>query len=99
VTTPVKPRLAYGLTVVAAVEREAPKLSRNLSLHDITKALSALARAFTPEAPATAGAIWWTPRVGKLKTKFQRAQWRYHRHKREHGPDAPLRFIKVGCVV
>ncbi|KAF4680695.1 hypothetical protein FOZ60_013112 [Perkinsus olseni] len=94
--TPVKPRLAHGLTVVAAVEREAPKLSRNLSPYDITEALSALVGAFTPEAPATARATWWTPRVGKLKAKFQRAQWRYHRHKREH---APLRFITVRCVV
>ncbi|KAF4680692.1 hypothetical protein FOZ60_013109, partial [Perkinsus olseni] len=90
--TPVKPRLAHGLTVVAAVEREAPTLSRNLSPYDITEALSALVGAFTPEAPATARATWWTPRVGKLKAKFQRAQWRYHRHKREH---APLRFITV----
>ncbi|KAF4729348.1 hypothetical protein FOZ63_002693, partial [Perkinsus olseni] len=93
--TPVKPRLAHGLTVVAAVEREAPTLSRNLSPYDITEALSALVGAFTPEAPATARATWWTPRVGKLKAKFQRAQWRYHRHKREH---APLRFITVRIV-
>ncbi|KAF4728983.1 hypothetical protein FOZ62_026605, partial [Perkinsus olseni] len=87
--TPVKPRLAHGLTDIAAVKREAAKLSRNLSPYDITEALSALVREFTPEAPATAGATWWTPRLGMLKAKLKRAQRRYHRHKREHGPDAP----------
>ncbi|KAF4655590.1 hypothetical protein FOZ61_007489 [Perkinsus olseni] len=78
--TPVKPRLAHGLTDVAAVKREAAKLLRNLSPYDITEALSALVHAFTLEAPATAGATWWTSRLGKLKAKFKRAQRRYHRH-------------------
>ncbi|KAF4721676.1 hypothetical protein FOZ62_006584, partial [Perkinsus olseni] len=93
--TPVKPRLAHGLTDVAAVKREAAKLLRNKSPYDITEALSALVHAFTPEAPATAGATWWTSRLGKLKAKFKRAQRRYHRHKREHGPDAASGTLRL----